>query len=197
MSGADDRPGVLPDGEWRRVWQDDLNAAIDAERIGRRVMAQVWQFDQKLFWRNFREYAAGVALLVAFGGQLVMGNDRIGALIGIVGVGFVMVYLWWKHRGLRPLDPTADVETYKLALLARVDGQIRLLRSVAYWYLLPLALPMLWQVANAWHRNPHVATTVLLVDTLVFGFVWWLNVVAGVRKLQAKRVNVESMFPRE
>lgn len=195
MSGANDRPGVLPEGDWARVWQEGLIAAVDSERVARRIMAQVWQFDQKVFWRNFREYAAGVVLLAVFAGQLVMGHDRIGALIGIVSIGFVMIYLWWNHRGLRPLDPMADVTTYRLALLARVDDQIRLLRSVAYWYLFPIALPMLWQVAKEWHRNPWAWGTVLVVDVIAFAFVWWLNVVAGVRKLHARRATVESMFP--
>jgi hypothetical protein len=197
MNGGNDRPGMLPEADWMRVWQENLTAAVDSERIARRMMAQVWHFDQKLFWRNFREYAAGVVLLVVFTGRLVMGDDRVGALIGIVAVGFVMIYLWWKHRGLQPLDPAADVATYRRALLARVDDQIRLLRSVPYWYLFPIALPMLWQVAKGWHRNPWAAGTMLVVDLILFAFVWWLNVVWAVRKLHARRANVESMFPPE
>jgi hypothetical protein len=197
MSGANDRPAVLPEGEWARVWQEDLTAAVDAERIGRRIMAQVWRFDQKIFWRNFREYAAGITMLAVFVGQLVMGADRVGALIGIGGVGFVMVYLWWKHRGLQPLDPAADVATYRLAMVTRIDDQIRLLRTVAYWYLLPIALPMLWQVARAWNQHPRTAGITLIVDAAFFVFVWWLNVVAGVRALETRRGNITEMFPRE
>ena len=197
MSGANDRPGVLPEGDWMRVWQEGFVAAVDAERIGRRMMAQVWRFDQKIFWRNFREYAAGVIMLAVFVGQLVLGHDRVGALIGIGGVGFVMVHLWRKHRGLQPLDPAADVSTYRLAMMARIDDQIRLLRSVAYWYLLPLAMPMLWQVARAWNHRPWAAAFTLIVDAAAFAFVWWLNVVVTVRRLETTRGNVASMFPRE
>lgn len=197
MSGANDRPGVLPEGDWMRVWQEGFVAAVDSERVGRRIMAQVWRFDQKIFWRNFREYAAGIMALAIFVGQLALGDDRVGALIGIGGVGFVMVYLWWQHRGLRPLDPAADVATYKLALVTRIDDQIRLLRSVAYWYLFPLAVPMLWQVVKGWQRNPWASGTMLVVDLIAFALVWWLNVVAAVRKLHARRANVESMFPPE
>ena len=136
-------------------------------------------------------------LLVVFLGQLVMGNDRIGALVGIGSVGFVMAYLWWKHRGLQPLDPTADVIAYKTALLARVDDQIRLVRSVTYWYLLPLFLPVLWQAARVWDKRPWAAVLSLAVVGAAFAFVRWLNVTAGVGALLATRANVEAMFPQE
>jgi hypothetical protein len=165
----------------------------DPERVARRIMAQVWRFDQTLFWRNAREYAAGIVLLVVFVGQLVMGDDRIGALVGIGSVAFVMGYLWWKHRGLQPLDPAADVIAYKSALLARFDDQIQLLRSVTNWYLLPLFLPTLWQALHVWKKSPLAAVVSLLVVSALFAFVRWLNVTAGVNALLAARANVESM----
>jgi hypothetical protein len=149
------------------------------------------------FWRNAREYAAGIVLLVVFLGQLVIGDDRIGALGGIGSVGFVMGYLWWKHRALQPLDPAADALAYKAALLARVDDQIRLLRSVTYWYLLPLFLPSLWQALHVWDKSPWAAALSLAVVSGIFGFLRWLNVTAGVGALLATRANVESMFPQE
>ncbi len=134
MNSADEDTLPPTDQEWTRMWQGRLASEDDPERVARTIMAQVWRFDQTLFWRNAREYAAGIVLLVVFVGQLAMGDDRIGALVGIGSVGFVIGYLWWKHRGLQPLDPGADAIAYKAALLARLDGQICLLRSVTYWY---------------------------------------------------------------
>ena len=195
MSGIGDRP-LPPDADWARIWQSH-GLEQDPERVARTIMARVWRFDQTVFWRNAREYAAGIVLLVLFLGQLVMGYDRIGALVGIGAVGFVMAYLWWKHRGLQPLDPAADVVAYRTALLARVDDQIRLLRSVAYWYLLPLFLPTLWQAGRLWNKSPWAAVISLAVVAALYAFVRWLNVTAGVHALLATRANVESMFPGE
>ena len=186
-----------PDEEWTHMWQDHMANEENPERVARTIMARVWRFDQTLFWRNAREYAAGIVLLVVFLGQLVMGDDRIGALVGIGSVGFVMGYLWWKHRGLQPLDPAANVIAYKAALLARVDDQIRLLRSITYWYLLPLSLPSLWQAVYVWNRSPWAAAASLAVVGALFVFLRWLNVTAGVNTLLATRANVESMFPGE
>ena len=197
MNGAEDRPLSPPDTEWGRMWQGHVASEEDPERVARAIMAQVWRFDQTLFWRNAREYAAGIVLLVVFLGQLVLGDDRIGALVGIGAVGFVLGYLWWKHRGLQPLDPAADLVAYRAALLARIDDQIRLLRSVTYWYLLPLSLPSLWQAVHVWHRSPWAAAVSLAVVVALFAFLRWLNVTGGVGALLATRANVESMLPGE
>lgn len=192
MNGIGDRT-LPPNEDWARIWQSHASEQ-DSERVARAIMARAWRFDQTVFWRNAREYAAGIVLLVLFLGQLVMGYDRMGALVGIGAVGFVMAYLWWKHRGLQPLDPAADVVAYRTALLARVDDQIRLLRSVTYWYLLPLFLPTLWQAVGVWNKSPLAAIISLAVVAAIFAFVRWLNVNAAVHALLATRSNVESMF---
>jgi hypothetical protein len=197
MNSTEDRPLRPTDEEWARMWQGHMASEEHPERVARTIMAQVWRFDQTLFWRNAREYAAGIVLLVVFLGQLVVGDDRISALVGIGSVGFVIGYLWWKHRGLQPLDPAADVIAYRAALLARVDDQIRLLRSVTYWYLLPLFLPSLWQAVHVWDKSPWAAAVSLAAVVALFAFLRWLNVTAGVGALLATRANVESMFPGE
>lgn len=195
MNSVENDPLPPTDEEWARMWQGRMASAEDPERVARTIMAQVWRFDQTLFWRNAREYAAGIVLLVVFVGQLGLGDDRVGALVGIGAVGFVIGYLWWKHRGLQPLDPAADVIAYKAALLARIDGQVQLLRSVTYWYLLPLSLPPLWQAVHVWDKSPWAATVSLAVVVALFAFLRWLNVTRGVDALLATRANVEAMFP--
>jgi hypothetical protein len=187
----------MTEADWMAVWQKNPDADADIEKLTRTIMAQTWKFDQRIFWRNAREYAAGNILLVVFSGQLVMGSDRIGALVGIVSVGFVMTYLWWKHRGLHPLDPASDVAAYKAALVARYDDQIRLLRNVPYWYLLPLYFPTLWVAVHVWRKSPAAAIVVLLAVLALYVGIGWLNVVLAVRGLRVARNKVESMFPKE
>lgn len=112
-------------------------------------------------------------------------------------MGFVLLYLWWKHRGLQPLDPASDVAAYKAALITRYDDQIRLLRHVPYWYLLPLCIPPLWIASQLWRKSPAAAIVVLMVVLAGYIGIGWLNVVAGVRMLRAAREKVESMFAEE
>ena len=188
--------GAHTSEELTRLWREH-EAAPSPDLVARRLMAQTWQFDQKIFWRNFREYAAGIVLLVVFAGQIVLDQDRdrIGGVIGFVAVAFVMVYLWWRHRGLRPLDPAAPTTVYQAALLARLDDQIRLLRTVPYWYLVPLSLPGLWMTIVRWPVRPGSAAIAFAVQTIAFVFVGWLNVRVGVRHTRAARDRVAAMLP--
>ena len=180
-----------------RLWQQHEPATPNPERVARTIMAHVWTFDQKIFWRNFREYLAGAILMVIFAFQAIVGEDRIGGVVGLVCVGFVMTYLWWKHRGLHPLDPAADTATYRAALLGRYDQQLVLLRTVPYWYLVPLFLPGLWTAVWTWPQSPSAAGMSLVVLLAAFVFVGWLNVRVGVGRVRKAREQVAAMVPEE
>src|SRR5687767_2312644 len=117
MTDSQDRGSVLTEDEWMQLWQANMTGTPDPERQVRMLLTQAWRFDQKVFWRNFREYAAGLVVMVIFAGLLMSGRQTRTAAIGLLSVGFVMVYLWAKHRRLGPLDPTADIATYRTALL--------------------------------------------------------------------------------
>jgi hypothetical protein len=197
MTGADNSRQMPADDEWARLWRDDTRDAASSERAARITMAHVWRFDQKIFWRNAREYAAGLALMGVFLYQIAAGDDRTGGVLGLICVGFVMAYLWWNHRGMQPLDPVADLTAYRNAALNRYDAQIRLLRAVTYWYLLPLMAPMLWQVSRTWATSPWSAVAIVIVDVAVFLFIRWLNVTVATGVLRAGRAKMAAMLPEE
>ena len=197
MSDSQDRGRLLPEDEWMQLWQTQTAGSPDVERLARLMLTQVWRFDQKVLWRNFREYAAGVMLMVIFAGQVILDKDRRTGAIGFVCVGFVMVYLWWKHRRLEPLDPTSDLSTYRAALLKRYDDQIRLLRTVPYWYLAPLFVPALSVAASVWPRSRAMVGIFLAVIAAAYIFIGWLNVRVGVGMLRSARAKIESMSPQE
>ena len=117
MSNGNEFSVGRTDDDLVALWRGNGTAAPDAERVAREIMARVWRFDQQILWRNFREYAAGLVLMVIFAMQMVLGSDRTGGAIGFACVSFVMVYLWWRHRGLEPLDPAADLAAYRRALI--------------------------------------------------------------------------------
>jgi hypothetical protein len=197
MNDSQDRGGLVAEDEWMQLWQADMAGLPDPERQARMLLTQVWRFDQKVFWRNFREHVAGLVVMVIFAGQLMLGNDRRTAAIGLLCVGFVMVYLWWTHRRLGPLDPAADLATYRATLLRRYDDQIRLLRTVAYWYLAPLFVPMLSVAASAWQRSRGTVWVFVTIVVAVYVLIAWLNVRLGASRLRSVRANIESMFPQE
>jgi hypothetical protein len=181
-----------------RLWQDSAIATPDPERLTRSVgRMALARFDREVFQHDLREYGAFVFLLLFFSGQAVFQGDLVQAAVGIAGGLFVVSYLWWQHRRLTPLDPSADGRGYQAALLDRLDGEIRLLKNIRYWYLAPLYLPVLWTVAAAWRRNPLVAFAGWMVMTAVYVAVAWLCERVAVRRLTRERDAVASLYAEE
>ena len=137
---------------------------------------------------------AFVFLLLFFIGQAAVGGDRVQAAVGITGGLVVVSYLWWQHRRLSPLDPSADGRAYQAALLDRLDGQIRLLKNIRYWYLLPLYLPVVWTVAETWRRSPWVAVVGWAAMTAVYVVVAWRCERVAIRRLTLERDAVASLY---
>src|SRR5262245_56619147 len=188
MNPSDNAKQPEPEQEWVRLWHESAGNASDTESLKRLTLTHVWKFDQTIFWRNFREYAAGLVILVVFAGQAIWGDDRFGGLLGVGCVGFVLLYLWWKHRSLQPLDPMLDLAAYRAAALARYDGQIRLLQTLTTWYLLPLLVPVLWQSVRVWPKSPMAAVLSTAIILALYGFLRWLNVnVAAVQLKEARQ----------
>ena len=111
------------------------------------------EVDRKIFWRNMREFVAGGGLITWFLWLSRNPGQRYQSLAGIVAVAFVMIYLWLSQRAQRPLDPSADVRSYRAALLERYDRQIALLRRVKYWYVAPLYAWMMLVLFHGAHRR--------------------------------------------
>ena len=184
------------DRELIGIWQQNLSpAGIEPTRIIQEISSRMTKFDRTIWWRNFREYAAGGILIAFFSWRLLDSAMRLLSLAGIVAVGFVMSYLWWSHRQITPVDPTADVRSYRAALLERYDRQIRLLSGVKYWYVLPLYSWILLSIMTTTPtQNVRRRVVASLIATAFAVFVVWLNEVHAVNKLRVKRMQVEELL---
>jgi hypothetical protein len=187
----------MQDNELTLLWQQGTSGAPDPEEISRLAgRASMSRFDRAIFWRNFREYAACLVLLFICGWNIVTGEDRGLGLLGIVCVGFIIGYMWWQHRDLVPLDPSADARAYQAAMLARIDKQIRLLGSVRYWYILPLAIWLLWVVLEDMNKRPLAGVVELMMVVGMFAAGAWLNERSrwGVPMLRTVRAKIEALY---
>ena len=81
--------------------------------------------------------------------------------------------------------------------MARYEDQIRLLRTVPYWYLMPLFIPGLWTFLSRWPSQGWKTLLPIAMLVGVYSFVGWLNVVLGVRYLRGKRDQLVGMFADE
>jgi len=114
------------------------------------------------------------------------------------GVWFAFYLRRDSKRSLQPV-PEQSLAVYRRTLMERYDGQIRLARSVKYWFLIPIWLGLLLQaVASlADPRGVRKFWLVMLVATAGLVFVWWLNEGPGVRYLERKRRELAALLGEE
>jgi hypothetical protein len=176
-----------------RMWQEHtLPAPFDPSQMAREISERVRSFDRRIFWRNFREYAGGCVFIGFMLLNVVHPERRLLGIAGIAATVVVMLYLWWSHRSTPELDPTASVLSYQAALLARYDHQIRLLRNVKYWYVLPLYS---WMVLAVFLTGaPGTRMLPLVIMTAFAAFIVWLNEGYAVRKLRKQRSEAEALL---
>jgi len=201
----------MQDDELTLLWRQGTSAKHDNEEIARLAgRASMRRFDRLIFWRNFGEYAAGLVVLVLSACGVVAGHDpALDPAVDLVTAGciaFALGSLWWQHRDLAPLDPSADARAYQAAMLARLDKQIRLLGSVRYWYLIPLYLPGLWMVIAILRTHdtsgllgkyrPVGAVVYLAIQTVVFVGIAKLSERSrwGIPRLRAERAKIEKLY---
>ncbi|MBL8227205.1 MAG: hypothetical protein JNL98_01955 [Bryobacterales bacterium] len=190
--------------ELMNLWQDHiLQPPVNTQALIDSMAERMKQFDRRVFWRNFREYAAGIVLVPVFLKVTLEGKTALEVAAGafsVLSVLFVMCYLWRTQQQQKPLDPSLDLRDYQAALLARYDRQIALLKSVRYWYVLPLWASAITLVAvkarDPWSRRVGGFAAAM---TLLSAGVVWLNEVYGVRKLREERdrIATEAKYSEE
>jgi len=186
-----------------RLWQSDSgNGAVDARDLLRELERRSHSFDRMIRRRDVREITGGLALMVVYGwmawhaGTLLYRISDI--WLAACGVWFVFYLRRDSKRSLAPV-PDQNLAIYRQSLIERYDGQIRLARSVKYWFLLPLWLGLLLQaVAALGDRNGVFKfSMIMLVATVGNVFVWWLNEGPGVRYLERKRRELAALIGEE
>jgi hypothetical protein len=146
------------------------------------------KFERRIFWRNMREYAAGVVVIAIFwyfGLKLHGLLVRLGA--GLIIAGALVVMFELHRRGSARTAP-ADlglntcIDFHRKSLQRQRDA----LRTVWTWYLLPcvpgLAVFEIGSAINQWEAHPvgleHFVLASLIspaVVVAVFFGVWRLN----------------------
>ena len=165
------------------------------------------QFDRTIKVRNWTECGASVAVAVLFGFLAWHAPNlltRAGSLaVAASGLWIVFVMLRYGREAAAP-GPDQSLAGFQQALLRKYDHQVRLLKNVKYWYLLPLYVGLLLRIAGEMQASaggrlgiwPELAAVILC--TAVFAAIWWLNegyAVARLRRLQAELR--EQMNPAE
>jgi hypothetical protein len=157
------------------------------------VIERTRSFDRRIAVRNTIECVAGLGvagIFAWFAWRAPSLLERAGnAIVAASGL-WIAFYIVRFGSGPRRLDPGVSLNAYNQLLRANYKQQIRLLRNVKYWYLLPpyvgillanlgLGLRLHAAGTNLWSAVVSVATV-----TFVFVLVGIANEVYGVRHLK-------------
>jgi len=188
--------------ELENLWKNQpVDPAVKGEEMCKIVLQKTEKFDRRIRRRNLREMIAGAFVAVFFTFTAWAQHDpiqRAGNIVIVAGALWIMYYI--RRYGAAPPDPNPDqtLDGYQHALVRKYDHQIRLLRGVKFWYLLPLYVGLLIGSVGLLKEQAEKGASLWLVAlfpvfyTLFFAFIWWLNEVRGVRKLEWLREQVTS-----
>ena len=170
----------MNDDALKKLWQEQQFApaspAPDSELIPR-MKTKMKKFNRTLFWRDARELIVCVFLALYFSYMIPLSPSRLSAA-GCVVIVLSCIFIGWRLVAARRAHPrvpeTAPTGDFVRAELASVKRQIHLLRTVLWWYLLPLFIGVeLFLFGFPQPIGNLMGPTAVVVG--VFAFVYWLN----------------------
>lgn len=188
---------MSPD-ELQRAWQAHAprpRVTMDAGALLKQVRRSQQEFGQGILLRDIVEAGLSMLLIPVW---VVMGmalslpwtwHLMIPALLWISG--FIIVdRMRQRRRSSQPGEPLLRCLEESAV---QVEHQIRLLRSVAWWYLTPLAIPMLvffvhvaWSRTSDWLTAAAVAGSNSLFVVALYAFLYYLNQRAVRKQLEPR-----------
>ena len=157
------------------------------------VIERTRKFDRQILLRNVREYVPAfivTAVFSWFAWKAPTGLERIGDVIVAASGIWVVYYMYRFGAGPKALDPGVNLNAYSQLLRESYDREVRLARSVKYWYLLPMYVGLavvnvgFWMRLRGEGRSPLHALVSMAIITVGFGGVWALNEIWAVRCLE-------------
>lgn len=162
---------------WKGQNVEGQSAPTDIAQIAA-MNTRMSGFDRTITGRDYVEIAACVFNVLFFGWNLIFRHHSALTQAGCVVIIVGSVFIGWKliaskHR-LAKAKPDAPVLDAVTAELKKVENQIGLLKSVAWWYLLPLFVGVLM---FSWGGSGGVVFKVVYSVSILalFVFIHWLN----------------------
>jgi len=163
------------DDKVHAVWQqrepDPLRFSVED------LKRQAHSFSRSIRWRNVREYAAAVVVVLLFTWQAVRATtsfERWGSCLIVAAAVFVCGYL--RSRGRAPdLDYSVETRTMLASHRQELERQRDLLRSAGRWYLLPFVPGLVMILIGRTAERPEAALAGAVVAAAAFAVVLCLN----------------------
>jgi hypothetical protein len=189
----------MNDDELKKLWQRQpvQTPAMPPANLINAMNNKTIQLRRTLFARDVRELLACVVVGVIFGIYFFTQRApvvRLGALITVAGSIFVAWKILHVRRATPPAQPDANLVESLEAELRSVRAQAKLLRSVAWWYLLPLSGGSLVFVWGMPFSNLLFKGGFTLFTLALDAFIYWLNQLAVSTQLSPVEKQLESLL---
>jgi hypothetical protein len=189
----------MNDEELKKLWQQQplREPALSAAQVNSAMQSQTTLFRRVLDARDLRELRACAVVILVFGAFYFSVYcepiSRVGDLIVIGSAMFIAGKLIYTRRITPPAPPGATVVESLQAELNSVRAQSRLLRSVLWWYLLPMTIGLL---IDAWGLR--IDLLIKIWCTLSFiavdACIYWLNQWARSKQLLPLEAQLASLL---
>ncbi len=189
-----------PGDELQAVWRQNLAEKEDLAMTIRLVQEKGRSFQDVVREQN----RAGYLLALALGPLTALAAWKANAAIFQIGYLVLTLTLlvgctvtWLYHRKERSLaDTGASVREYHRQLLEAYDRRICFLKSVKFWYAIPLLTGASMVLFPIWTRsgNPWDLWMPVTLMVLVWVWMWHFNDVQRVGQVRRKRLEVEELL---
>jgi len=189
----------------QKAWQSQdpgAKVTINTDVLLNEVRRNQQQFRVMIFWRDVREVVVAAFLTWLFLHWAI--RDREWSLyllsFACLGVAIFMLADRWLQRKKQPVtnDPLRSCIE---ASLIQVNHQIRLLKNVFWWYLLPFLVGFAALIGSVVWQTRHTGLDVIIFMTgcalfcgLVCWGVYWLNQFAVRKTLEPRRQELKTLL---
>jgi len=190
----------MQDDALKQLWKgqrfESLPELPDPAQIAA-MKSRMSRFDKTISGRDYGEVAACLFNVLFFGWHLLFRDSttltKAGCLVIVLGSIFIGWRLIFSKRRIAKAEADAPVFDTVRVELKKVENQIRLLRSVGWWYLLPLLVGLLmfhWGGSHGLVEN-------LIGSVIFFGifyFILCLNQKAVKNNLMPLKQDLETLL---
>lgn len=189
----------MNDDPLQQAWQSQPAEAPSVDNVDAMLIQlrqQQDKFQKQIFWRDFREVGTGIILIPVWIVMGVQGSLPVTWYLAVPAMLWIAGYMLYQRRATRHLElqPGASLRDSLATSIAQLDHQIRLLRTIFWWYLLPILIALvaffgqcLWQDRHGGPMSFVAFGLVMTICATVFVGVYWINQSAVRRGLQPRR----------
>jgi CubicO group peptidase (beta-lactamase class C family) len=178
----------MHDDDLKRLWQEqrfDAPPALADEQQLAAMKRKMKGFGRSIFWRDCRESIAAVFIIIYFGWQFFVVSSllpKLGCVILVLSSVFICWYPLRQKRRVAAAAPDATMTEALECELKKIEVEIGLLRSIFWWYLLPLGVGVL-----VFYLGIRLSLASSVADLLassagyvvfvlaLYAFIYWLN----------------------